>query len=265
MTDAEDPVVHHVADVRGMEIPLVEDCFDLRLAPFLDDEQHALLRFGEHDLVRRHAGLALRDAADVDLDAAAAASAHLRCRAGQAGRAHVLDADERVGLHQLEARLEEQLLHERIADLHRGTFLRRLLVELGRRHGRPMDAIAAGLGADVVDGVADARRVALDERIGLRDSEAEDVDQRIARIRVVERDLAADRRDADAVAVAGDAGDHAFDDAAVARAVGTLERTEAQRVHQRDRPRAHREDVADDAADAGGGALVRLDERRVIV
>ena len=35
----------------------------------LDDEQHALLRFGQHDLVRRHAGLALRHAADVDLDA----------------------------------------------------------------------------------------------------------------------------------------------------------------------------------------------------
>ena len=40
---------------------------------------------------------------------------------------------------------------------------------------------------------------------------------------------------------------------------------EAQRVQQRDRPRAHREDVADDAADAGRRALVRLDERRMVV
>ena len=40
---------------------------------------------------------------------------------------------------------------------------------------------------------------------------------------------------------------------------------EAQRVEQRDRPRAHREDVAQDAADAGGRALVGLDERRVVV
>ena len=31
-----------------------------RLAAALDDEQHALLRLGQHDLVRRHAGLALR-------------------------------------------------------------------------------------------------------------------------------------------------------------------------------------------------------------
>ena len=44
-----------------------------------------------------------------------------------------------------------------------------------------------------------------------------------------------------------------------------VERAEAQRVQQRDRPRAHREDVADDAADAGGRALIRLDERRMVV
>ena len=40
---------------------------------------------------------------------------------------------------------------------------------------------------------------------------------------------------------------------------------EAQRVQDRDRPGAHREDVAQDPADAGGRALVRLDEGRVIV
>ena len=67
---------------------------------------------------------------------------------------------------------------------------------------------------------------------------------------------------ADAVAVAADAGDHAGEDAARQRRV---ERSEAQRVQQPDRPRAHREDVADDAADAGGRALIGLDERRMVV
>ena len=76
------------------------------------------------------------------------------------------------------------------------------------------------------------------------------------------RDFAADGRNADAVAVAGDAGDDAFEQPARA---GRVERSEPQRVQQRDRPRAHREDVADDAADAGRRALVRLDERRVVV
>ena len=40
---------------------------------------------------------------------------------------------------------------------------------------------------------------------------------------------------------------------------------EAQRVHHRDRPRAHGEDVAHDAADAGRRALIGLDEARMVV
>ena len=59
--------------------------------------------------------------------------------------------------------------------------------------------------------------------------------------------LAADRRHADAVAVAADAGDHAGEQPAVPL-VG--ERAEPERIQQRDRPRAHRDDVAHDAADA---------------
>ena len=40
---------------------------------------------------------------------------------------------------------------------------------------------------------------------------------------------------------------------------------EAQPVEQRDRPCAHRDDVPEDAADAGRGPLERLDGRRVVV
>ena len=49
------------------------------------------------------------------------------------------------------------------------------------------------------------------------------------------------------------------------RLAALVERAEAQRVEQRDRPRAHREDVAQDAADAGGRALEGLDRRGVVV
>ena len=63
-----------------------------------------------------------------------------------------------------------------------------------------------------------------------------------------------------------DAGDHAFQDAAVARAgFGIVETPEAQRIQHRDRPRAHGENVAQDAADAGGRALKRLDEAGMVV
>ena len=43
------------------------------------------------------------------------------------------------------------------------------------------------------------------------------------------------------------------------------DRPKAQRIHHRHRPRAHGENVAQNAADAGGRALKRLDERRMIV
>jgi hypothetical protein len=74
--------------------------------------------------------------------------------------------------------------------------------------------------------------------------------------------LAADVRQAEAVAVAADAG---HDPGQHAVGVVGVERTEAQRVHHRHRPRAHREDVADDAADPGRPHLVGLDVRRVVV
>src|ERR671933_614490 len=65
---------------------------------------------------------------------------------------------------------------------------------------------------------------------------------------------------AGALPVPADAGDHARQHPRGVRVIG---RAEPQRVHHADRPRAHGEDVADDAADARGGTLVRLDEARV--
>ena len=46
---------------------------------------------------------------------------------------------------------------------------------------------------------------------------------------------------------------------------GRVEGTEAERVQKTDGPRTHREDVADDAADAGRGTLIGLDKRRMVV
>ena len=81
-------------------------------------------------------------------------------------------------------------------------------------------------------------------------------------VRRVEDELAADRRHADAVAVAADAPHDALDEVPRPR-IGRV--AEPQRVEHGDRPGAHREDVAEDPADAGRGALVRLDGARVVV
>ncbi len=90
----------------------------------------------------------------------AAAAAHLAGGAGEPGRAHVLNADDGARLHRFQAGFQQQLFHERIAHLHVGPLLLGLLGELGRRHGRAVDAVAPGLRADVDHGIADARRLA---------------------------------------------------------------------------------------------------------
>ena len=92
--------------------------------------------------------------------------------------------------------------------------------------------------------------------------DAQRVHQRVAGVRRVEHRLAADIGQAERVAVAADAAHDAVDHPP---GVGGVGGAEPQLVHHRDRPRAHRHDVAHDAADPGGRTLVRLDVRRVVV
>ena len=127
MADAQARLGLDRADDDGVEAPLCEDAQDFVFAALFGDEQHALLAFGEHDLVGAHAGFALRHAVELDVEADAAARAHLAGGAGEAGSAHVLNADDGAGLHGFKAGFEQQLLHERIADLDVGALVLRSL------------------------------------------------------------------------------------------------------------------------------------------
>ena len=98
---------------------------------------------------------------------------------------------------------------------------------------------------------------ALQHALGRQQADAHRVHERVRGVRLVEHRLAADVRDAGAVAVVADPGDRA--------AEVPVGRAEAEPVEQRDRPRAHRDDVAEDPADAGRGALERLDRGRMVV
>jgi hypothetical protein len=93
---------------------------DFVFAAFFGDQQHALLAFGEHDFVGGHAGFALRNEVEFDVEADAAARAHFAGGAGEAGCAHVLNADDGAGLHGFKAGFQEQLLHKGVADLNVG-------------------------------------------------------------------------------------------------------------------------------------------------
>jgi hypothetical protein len=137
-----------------------------------------------------------------------------------------------------------------------------VVVEFGRGHGRAADAVAAGLGAEIDHRQADALGFGVEDLVRLGDAGGMALTRHVAVVARVELDLAADGGHAEGVAVAADAGDHAGDEVAGLR---VIRRAEAQRVHRRDGPRAHGEDVAQDAADAGRRALVGLDVGGVVV
>ena len=194
---------------------------------------------------------------ELDVHAAVAVGGELAGGAGDAGGAEVLDALDELVLVQLEAALDEHLLGERVADLHGRALGRAALVErVGGEDGCAADAVAAGAGAEQHDLVADAAGVGEVQVLVAEHADRERVDERVALVHRVELGLAADVRQAEAVAVERDAADDAVHDAGGVRVV---DGAEAQLVHDGDRAGAHRDDVADDAADAGRGALERLD------
>ena len=166
-------LIDHAADGDRVQSPLFEDAKDFVFAALLGDQQHALLRLAQHDLVRSHAGVALRHQVELDLQANAAARAHLAGRARQPGRAHVLNADDGAGLHGLQAGLKQQLLQERIADLHVGPLGFRFLAELLAGHGRAVDAVAARLRADINHGIAFARGLGIEDLVAAHQAERE--------------------------------------------------------------------------------------------
>ena len=178
--DDEAQRVGGLADDREVEPPFAEDGFRLLLQAGLQHHEHALLALGEHHLVGRHALLAAGHLVEVELDAEVALGAHLDRRAGQAGGAHVLDRDHGAGLHQLEAGLEQELLGERVADLHGRALLLRGVVELGRGHGGAVDAVAAGLRAQIDDRVPDAGRRRVEDLVRLREADRHGVDEDVA-------------------------------------------------------------------------------------
>ena len=251
------------ADVGRDDVPLGADGHELVHVLRLHHGAHALLGLRRQDLRCGHVLRTQVHVVQVDLHAAVAGGRQLRHGAGQARAAEVLDADDDAGLVQVEAALDEHLLGERVTDLDgRQLALRALLEGVRRQHRHAADAVEARAGAEEHDAVAGARRERQVQVLDRQHADAQRIDQGVAGVGLVEDGLAADVRQAQAVAVAADAGDDAGQHALRVRGVG---RAEAQLVHHGDRAGAHGHDVADDAADAGGGALIRLDVGRVVV
>src|SRR5207249_12076578 len=102
---------------------------------------------------------------------------------------------------EFEARFEQKLFAERIADLHRRPVLFRLLGQIARRERRARESVATRLGADVENRITDTLRRTARDLFMTQHSETEDVHERIALVAFVKISFAADRGNADAVAV----------------------------------------------------------------
>ena len=134
-----------------------------------------------------------------------------------------------------------------------------------------MDAVASGAAADGDDQIAVARLLVA--AIDRDQADRAAVNQRIAQVALIEADGAVDGGNAHAVAVIAHAGDDALhhlervQHARRQRLRRRVRRREAEHIGVADRLRsqAGAERIADDAAQAGVGAAVRLDRRRVIV
>ena len=110
------------------------------------------------------------------------------------GRAHVLDAGDGAGGEQFQARFAHELLHERIADLHRAALLlRRFLGQILRGKRRPGQTIATRGRADVEHRIANALGRAARDLFVAQHAQAKRVHQRIAFVGFIEINLAGDR------------------------------------------------------------------------
>ncbi len=129
-------VVGHPADRGCGELPLGGDRGDLREAVGLRDHEHPLLGLGQQDLVRGHSRLPRGDEREVDLDPHTTPRRHLGGGRGKPCGAHVLNRHDVTRGDELEARLQQELLGEGIADLDLGPSLLAVVRQLlGRERG----------------------------------------------------------------------------------------------------------------------------------
>src|SRR5690606_25307356 len=127
-----------------------------------------------------------------------------------AGRAEVLDALDDARGEELEAALDEDLLHEGVTDLDARSLRGTAVVEgLAREDRGSADAVAARARAEQHDLVARPRGVREVDVLVAQHPDAQRVDERVGLVRGVEDELAADVGQTEGVAIATDARHHA--------------------------------------------------------
>ncbi len=136
--DRQPTGVVHLADHHRLNVPLAADGHELVKLLSRDSSTHAFLRLAHQNLFGCKRRVAQRNTVQPDVHAALAVARHLGRCARDARAAEILDADDQLLGKQFLACLDQNLLGERVANLHARTLARTALVErLGRKHGTP--------------------------------------------------------------------------------------------------------------------------------
>ena len=148
MRDAHDVVGGDDADLGAVEAPLGEDVEDNLLAAFFGDEEHALLRFGEHDLVAEVMPVSRWGTRSSSIETPSSPRAPIS-QVEQVRPAAPMSWMPRTAPVFMASRqgLEEELFEEGVAHLDVGALLLGAFGELFGGHGCAVDAVASGLGA----------------------------------------------------------------------------------------------------------------------
>ena len=253
----------NLADHGALELPTGAERLDVGQAARLDARKHALLRLGDHDLEGLHVVLAQRHLGEIESHADRTTRCHLRRGRGEPGGAEILQTNEDVVAHQFERGFDQALAHVRVADLDRRALLVATRIDVLRgEHGCSTNAIPPGTCAKQHDEVADTSRGRALEIGGLEDADTHRIDEARLLVTSVETHFATDVSDANAIAVVTDTAHGSVQEAP--RTLGCWI-AKAERVENRDRTGTHRENIAQNAADTGCGALKWLNCRRVVV
>ena len=265
MSHDQPAVPAELTEVGELDAVAITDRGQVAQARRVDGQHHSFLGFAEPDLPRRQAGVLQRRPGQVDH--ASQGLGHLANRRGQPARPAVGDGGVQAG--GLVEHVDEQLLGDRVADLHAGPgYLARGPVHGPAAERRPADAVAPGSPADddhPVAGVGPGQRGVE----GGRDTDASGVHQGVRGVPRVVHHGPGNGGQADLVAVVGDAGDHPVGDPqGMQHAVGRLALigwAEAQDVGHGDGPVGGAHHVPDHPAHTGVRPAEGFDGAGVVV
>ena len=209
MIDLEALRVRELAEDCRLDLVALEDLAEGVDLVGRDGVDHPLLSFADPDLGRRQAAVLERSMLQVH--ACTDLLAHLADRGAEAAGAAVGDRVVESQVARLELGVEDDLLLDRIADLHgAGADHLALVGQLDRGEGRPVDAVAPRAptrGEDLVAGLGGLGDLVLGQ-----DADRAAIDERVANEVVVHVNGAGHGRDAHRVAVVANSRDHAVED-----------------------------------------------------